>query len=252
MAPARTQFGSMTLLGVWAHPDDESYLSAALMHRVVSIGGRVVVVTATRGEQGGAGADRHTLAELRERELRAAMSILGVTDVRFLGYADGECSSVDDDAATAVLTDIINEIQPDLIVTFGPDGITGHPDHLAVSRWTTIAERASGRERLLYATMTDQFLDQQDDLHSRLGVWMEGVPQPVAEDELELHLVPTPNERALKFRALRAHASQILPLIEMIGGEAFDGWWVDEFFRAPTAAEWSVAELTRGGTWLAR
>src|SRR5262245_47334102 len=82
MEPASTQSKSMTLLGVWAHPDDEAYLSAALMNRVVNSGGRVVLVTATRGELGGDTDDRQAFAAMRERELRNALAILGVTDVR--------------------------------------------------------------------------------------------------------------------------------------------------------------------------
>ena len=73
----------ITLLGVWAHPDDESYLSAVAMHRVAKAGGRVVLATATRGELGGSNHHPHHLAELREHELRTAMSVLEST-TRFL------------------------------------------------------------------------------------------------------------------------------------------------------------------------
>ena len=59
-------------------------------------------------------------------------------------------------------------------------------------------------------------------------------------------LIPTPRERELKRHALRAHASQIAPLIDLIGAEAFDGWWVDEFFRQPTDEEWSTAPELEG------
>ncbi|MGZ4724906.1 MAG: PIG-L deacetylase family protein, partial [Ilumatobacteraceae bacterium] len=117
-----------TLLGVWAHPDDEAYLSAATMSRVLSSGGRVVLATATRGERGGTD-DPQLLAEIRERELRRAMSIIGVDDVRLLGYADGECADADFDQAAGSIAALIDDVSPDLIVTFGPDGITHHPDH---------------------------------------------------------------------------------------------------------------------------
>ena len=128
----------ITLLGVWAHPDDEAYLSAATMSRVVSTGGRVVLATATRGELGGTG-DPQRLAAVRERELRQAMSIIGVDDVRLLGYADGECADADFDHAVRAIVAVIEAVKPDIIVTFGPDGITYHPDHIAVSSWTTAA-----------------------------------------------------------------------------------------------------------------
>jgi LmbE family N-acetylglucosaminyl deacetylase len=230
----------MTLLGVWAHPDDESFMSAVLMSRVLKVGGRVVLATATRGEAGGTG-DPEELAVLRERELRTAMAGLCVRDIRMLGYADGECSNADPEEAVRSIVALIEDVRPDVIVTFGPDGVTGHPDHIAVSRWTTAAAAALGHDRLLYVTMTDEFMAQHEWLHAELGVWMGGEPLSVAESDLALRLVPTPRERELKRRALRAHASQTSRLIDLVGADAFDGWWVDEFFRRPTAEEWSAA-----------
>ena len=238
----------MTLLGVWAHPDDESYLSAVLMSRVVKVGGRVVLASATRGEAGGSG-DTDELATLREHELRTAMASLCVRDVRFLGYGDGQCAYADAEEAIESIIALIEDVRPDVIVTFGPDGLTGHPDHIAVSMWATAAAAAVGHERVLYATMTDDFMRRHDSLHSDLGVWMGGEPEGVDPADLALHVVPTSRERMLKGRALRAHASQVSTLIDMIGDEAFDDWWVDEFFRRPTADEWATAE-SRRTSWL--
>ena len=240
----------ITLLGVWAHPDDEAYLSAVTMNRVVNAGGRVVLATATRGALGGDATDPRLLAELRDRELHAAMSNLGVDDVRFLGYADGECADAEFGEAVRSIAELIEDVQPDVIVTFGPDGITHHPDHIAVSGWTTAAAAAVGHQGLLYATMTDEFARQHDDLHTTLGVWMGGEPCPVPAEDLALHIVPTRRERELKGRVLRAHSSQISGLIEMIGAEAFDDWWVDEFFRRPTAAEFVTEHRVGAGSWL--
>ena len=227
----------MTMLGVWAHPDDESYFSAVLMSRIVKVGGRVVLAAATRGEAGGAG-DPEALAELRERELRAAMACLCVRDVRFLGYADGYCADADAEQAISSIVSLINEVDPDIIVTFGPDGITGHPDHIAVSGWVTAAAAAVGHEGLIYATMTDDFAERNDSLHSRLGIWMGDRPRTIPHEDLALFVVPTPRERELKNRALTAHASQVSPLVDLIGAEAFEGWSVDEYFRRPNVAEW--------------
>ena len=238
----------ITLLGVWAHPDDESYLSAVLMSRVLQVGGRVVLASATRGEGGGSG-DPDELAVQRERELRTAMAGLCVRDVRFLGYGDGQCAYADAEQAIESITALIEDVRPDVIVTFGPDGVTGHPDHIAVSMWTRAAAAALGHERLLYATMTDDFLQRNESLHSTLGVWMGGEPQAVHATDLALHIVPTSGERKLKGRALRAHASQVSTLIEMIGDEAFDEWWAEELFRLPTAHEWELA-ANRRTSWL--
>ena len=172
------------------------------MSRVLRVGGRVVLAFATRGEAGGVG-DPDALADLRERELRTAMAGLCVRDIRILGYADGECSNADADEAFRAITALIEDVRPDVIVTFGPDGVTGHPDHAAVSAWTTAAAAALGHDRLLYATMTDEFMIQHDALHSELGVWMGDEPSSVAESDLALRMIPTSGERELKRRALR-------------------------------------------------
>ena len=228
----------MTMLGIWAHPDDESYLSAVLMSRVLKVGGRVVLASATRGEGGGTG-DPDVLAEIRERELRAAMACLCVRDVRFLGYVDGGCADADAEQAICSIIALIKDVDPDIIVTFGPDGMTGHPDHIAVSGWVTAAAAAVGHEGLIYATMTDDFARRNDALHSRLGVWMaDGQPSTIPHEDLALYVVPIPRERELKSRALRSHASQVSTLVDIIGAEAFEDWWVDEYFRRPTVTEW--------------
>ena len=81
----------LRLLGVWAHPDDEAYLSAGLMARVVEAGGEVTVLTATLGELGFPEDDPRSLqerAEFRENEMRAAMGEIGVEDVRFLRWLE--------------------------------------------------------------------------------------------------------------------------------------------------------------------
>jgi len=238
----------ITLLGVWAHPDDEAYLSSALMHRVVEAGGRVVLLSATKGELGGA-ADGGELAERRADELRTAMSALGVNDVRFLDYADGRCREADSAEATRSIVDVIEAVEPDLIVTFGPDGITGHPDHIAVSRWTTRAAVVAGCRQLLYATMTAEFARRHQDLHDDLGIWMDGGPRTILSPDIAMHVVPTENERRAKAKALRAHASQTTSLIELIGDETFDGWWVDEYFRKPTAYELGARTSSGVGSW---
>ena len=227
----------MTMLGVWAHPDDEAFLSAVLMSRIVKVGGRVVVATATRGEGGGAG-DPEALAEIRERELRAAMACLCVRDVRFLGYADGQCADADAEEAICSIVALIEEIDPDIIVTFDPYGMTGHPDHIAVSGWVTAAAAAVGHEGLIYATMTNDCAERNASLHARLGIWMGDEPRTVPHEDLALYVVPTPRERELKNRALRAHASQVSRLVELMGAEAFEEWCANEHFRRPTFDEW--------------
>jgi LmbE family N-acetylglucosaminyl deacetylase len=129
-----------TLLGIWAHPDDEAYLSAGLMAKVRDVGGRVAVVTASRGELGTADPERwppERLGPLRERELMDSLAVVGVREHYWLGYRDGELPDVPvEDAVTRVVR-ILRKVRPDTVVTFGADGMTGHDDHRTVSRWVT-------------------------------------------------------------------------------------------------------------------
>src|SRR5689334_4399649 len=124
-----------TIVGIWAHPDDEAYLSGGLMALARDNGQRVVCVTATRGELGTpdpAAWPPDRLAAERTRELANCLAVLGVGEHHWLGYGDGECAGVDPDAAAARLGDLIGDVRPDTVLTFGPDGITGHPDHCTV------------------------------------------------------------------------------------------------------------------------
>ena len=222
-----------TLLGVWAHPDDEAYLSAGLMARFRRRGDRVVVVTATRGERGTSDPDAwppERLAALRERELRASLAAVGVSELRFLDFVDGECTWND---GTDLIAHHIADVRPDLIVTFGPDGMTGHPDHRAVSRWTTDAWLAGGRDATLwYATLDADFHRRWGALNEHFGLWADQ-PAPPCTSVAELaHRDRLPDDLLdLKLAALQAHASQTSGLIDAVGAATFRDWWRVESFR---------------------
>ncbi len=137
-----------TILGVWAHPDDEAYLSAGLMARAREWGQRVVVVTATRGERGTSDPLRwppRRLARVRQAELGASLAALGVSEHRFLDYVDGTLAAQDNVVGVRRIAAIMAEVVPDTIVTFGPDGLTGHSDHRRISTWTMLARMLSAR-----------------------------------------------------------------------------------------------------------
>jgi LmbE family N-acetylglucosaminyl deacetylase len=236
----------LTLLGVWAHPDDETYLSAALMRRVVAQGGRVVLVCATRGEQGtdDPEADRRALGARRERELRAAMSHLGVHDVWVLGHPDGACAEVDVEAAAAPLAAVMAATRPDLVVTFGPDGITNHSDHVAVGHWATRAwlqTQPAERGRLLYAAMTDSFVARHRAAYPEVPLTIEGEAASVPDADVALRVVPSDDEARRKQAALWSHESQIGWLVELLGAERLHDWWLTETFRLPTAQDLAAA-----------
>lgn len=238
------------LLGVWAHPDDEAYLSAAMMARVTDSGGSVTVVTATRGEQGTADPDHRGTAAfgaLRETELRASLAELGVTDLRVLGLPDGRLPEVGAEEPVAGIAATIAEVDPDVVVTFGPDGITWHPDHCTVSGWTTRAWATSGHSSaLLYAAMTDDFADRHADRHARAGLfadWGPGHPATIPRADVALECAMTPRELARKRRALDRHASQIGAVVGAFGEQGYLEWLHQETFRRPTAAELEIGAV---------
>lgn len=219
------------VLGVWAHPDDESFLSAGLMVSALRRGERAVCVTATRGELGIQDAERwpsERLVEIRTAELEESLRILGVTEHHWLDYPDGGCASVDPEEAIEKLVPIFNEVAPASVLTFGPDGMTAHPDHMAVSRWTTEAfERAAPQgSRLYYATMTqdwvDEFLPALPD-PSLIMMDPEAAIPVCDPSELVIDYRPPDDIFDLKTLALRAQASQIGTMIQIFGDpRAFD------------------------------
>ena len=227
-----------TLMGVWAHPDDEAYTSAGLMAEFRQRGDRVVVVTATLGEHGTGDPEQwppHRLAPVRHAELRNALAALDVDELHVLGYEDGACELHDGtDAIARVMTDI----EPDLIVTFGPDGITGHPDHQAVSKWATDAWMATGTNAdLWYATFSPDWHRQWGALNTQIGLWSDQPEPPTTEPEdLAYSAALLDGLLDRKMAALRAHASQTHPLIEMVGHDIYREWWRTESFRSASSA----------------
>jgi LmbE family N-acetylglucosaminyl deacetylase len=226
-----------SLLGVWAHPDDEAYLSSALMASVRRSGGRVTVATATRGEHGTPDPDRYPpekLARIREQELMESLALIDVSEHEWLGHGDGSLPDVPFETGVAQVAALIERTRPDVIVTFGPDGMTGHPDHQTVSAWVTEAWQRSGRRGALwYATTTPAFQEEWDELHRRLDIWFDGALPPVTPaHELALELVCDQDLLDLKYQVLRAHASQTAVLEELLGTDVFRAWWSREFFVA--------------------
>lgn len=225
--------GCGTLLGVWAHPDDEAYLSAGLMALAREAGERVVVVTATAGEQGAADpADRgQGLGRLRRRELRAALAAVGVREHTVLGLPDGGCAAVPPGDGAAFVRGWIAAVRPDTIVTFGSDGMTGHDDHRAVHRWVTDAWRQAGEPGvLLYATLTPAFHARWGQLNEQVGLW-EREPPNTAEADVAL-TVDCTAVIDRKVAALDAHASQTAALAEAVGHGTLRDWWATEWFAA--------------------
>lgn len=228
------------LLGIWAHPDDEAYLSAGLMAKTIDSGGVVTLVTLTDGEEGFPSDDPRPATErARQRrvELRAAMEAIGVTDVRFLGIPDGAVAQCDNASVVDSLSQLIEDVNPDVIVTFGPDGITGHEDHIANSEIVTQAWLESRRGQLWYAAKTTDWLETWRDLHDEFGVWMTEEPTGVAGDEIEFIVDMRGAELSRKRAVLAEHHSQTAGLSAAFGEERYRRWISEEAFRFPTKLE---------------
>jgi LmbE family N-acetylglucosaminyl deacetylase len=136
--------GKFRLLAVLAHPDDESLGFGGTLAKYAAEGVETYLVTATRGERGrfgalGKGGDPNEVGRVRESELRAAAAVLGVREVCVLNYPDGAVDQVGAKVAIHAIAGHIRRVRPHVVVTFGPDGAYGHPDHIAVSQFTTAA-----------------------------------------------------------------------------------------------------------------
>jgi LmbE family N-acetylglucosaminyl deacetylase len=231
-----------TILSVWAHPDDESYCCAGLMATAVRNGHRVVCITATRGEQGSTDTDRWAngpeLAEVRTRELAACLAEIGVREHLWLDYPDGGCADVDAAQAIARIKEVADDLQPDTVLTFGPDGGTYHPDHIAVSNWTTAAVEGSAA-RLLYTSVTprwqtaiEQFVDP------KLVMMTDDEPLVHPQEHLAVHVLLEGGLLEMKYRAMLCQESQIGPLMSLLGPDKYRDILAEEAFRDGRLRPW--------------
>ena len=149
-----------TLLAVLAHPDDESFGIGGTLAKYAAEGVHVVLACATMGEAGeikdpGMGTEEQ-LAEIRERELRCACDVLGISELHLLGYRDsGMAGTPDNDDPRALvqadpaevvgkIVRVMRQVRPQVVVTFEEGGGYGHPDHMAIHRHTVAAFHAAG------------------------------------------------------------------------------------------------------------
>jgi LmbE family N-acetylglucosaminyl deacetylase len=243
------------ILGVWGHPDDEAWLSAGLMMTAIAAGRRVVCLTATKGEAGFPDDDPRSpdeRAAVRETEMAASLSIIGVTEHRYLGYADGGCAQVPDDEPVQAIAALIDEMRPAVVLTFGPDGGTGHFDHVAVCRWATeaVARAARPDVQLMYMTKSRAW---NDDFFAGIDpatvMMIEGMEiESVDDSELEVWYSCEGDILDRKVAAMRAQASQIEPFVEMVGVDRFRQLLREEFFRRPRDGDAEIlARMTELG-----
>lgn len=180
----------------YAHPDDETFLSACLIRRFADSGNPPALLLATSGDAGNkngayAHLPRMELGKLREREMKLAAEILKLDTVEFLRFPDGKLKEADEHSFLQGVIEFINKRQPAAVFTFPPDGGNFHPDHMAISRITTMAVVGGHcpSVRQLYYLMSDTLRT-------------EGRKPTFSVDTKPLWNV--------KAEAIRAHDSQIL------------------------------------------
>lgn len=223
-----------TILGIWAHPDDETYLSAGLMAQGVRNGGRVVCVTATRGEGGSMDEERWpsaTMGKVREAELMRCFEILGVTEHHWLDQLDVDMDTGLPEDGFARVRDIMADVQPDTILTFGPDGMTGHVAHMSVSAWAVRGLEEVGKPgaRVHFATYPQEWADEFVPIYNRFDVFRPGMPPITAPEDLSIAFVLPPELLELKLRAIEEHESQVGGMVAAFG---------EDIFRRAMYAEW--------------
>jgi len=238
-------------MAVLAHPDDESLGLGGVLARYAAEGVETTLVTATRGERGRLGTERPgaaVLAPIRERELHAAAAVLRLREVHFLDYLDGELAEADHLEATAKIAALLRTVRPHVVVTFGPDGAYGHPDHVAISQLAGAAVVAAADPTFagpadaaplpaapwpvakLYwmATTEGEWLAYQE-AFGDLSVKVDGTTRRAAPwpDWAVTTVVDTASHRATVWRAVRCHESQVsgYSRLEQLPDALRDGLW---------------------------
>ena len=244
---------------VFAHPDDDTYAVGGSLALHADEDVEVTVVLATSGDAGRIAdpslATRENLGRVREAEDVASWRALGLEpDVRFLRHADGGLAEVPRDELVDEIVRAFEAARPDVVVTFGPDGITGHADHVTVGDAATEAfhaARASGGAAfgfLLYTAIPESTLARLNEGLRERGLEPIDSAQPfmprgVADDEIGVR-VDGSESYERKLEALRCHRTQAemedVPFDlwpELLGTEAFVVAWPDRPRGDPVATD---------------
>jgi LmbE family N-acetylglucosaminyl deacetylase len=229
---------TLTLMAVHAHPDDEASSTGGVLALYSGQGVRTIVVTCTNGEFGDApgqvkpgqdGHDEQAVAELRLAELRQSAKILGVTHLELLGYQDSGMPEWDYkqrpeafcnvplDVVSGRIAGLIGTYEPQVVVSYDPDGMYQHPDHVHAALAAAAAVASAGTVAKFYQTamrgstwrkVWEALRELGEDIPERSLTPEER--QKLAEDELRITTsVDIRPELDRKREALMAHASQI-------------------------------------------
>ncbi len=234
-------------MGIWAHPDDESFMMAGLMAVAAQNGQTVVCITATRGEAGIQNEQKWpaaTLGDIRETELTSALKVLKVKHHHWLSFQDGCCCDVADETSVSKITALIKQYQPDTVITFPPDGVTGHWDHIAVNRWVNLAlnQDLGFSPVLYYAIFNCDQVDRFTAVINQKFKFYFNVEEPcrIPVEKCDMVLSFSPEIARLKFEALRVMPSQTESMFGMFDNAFLKkGLAVESFVSAQKDLRWA-------------
>jgi LmbE family N-acetylglucosaminyl deacetylase len=220
----------LILMAIFAHPDDEAFGTGGTLSKYAHEGVEVHLITATRGEAGQVAHPDITLTEplgvVRERELRAACECYGLTALHLLGYLDGQTTVAPQIEAVYRIVKLLRQIKPQVVMSFGPEGIYGHYDHLAVHRWATAAvELANDAEwwpeagplhevaKFYHRAMFEEQVSQIEEINGRNFVPIDGVPFPFSGYPAEkiTTVIDVSDYAQAKLNGIRCHTTQLHP-----------------------------------------
>jgi LmbE family N-acetylglucosaminyl deacetylase len=245
----------LRLLAVLAHPDDESLGLGGSLARYAREGVETHLVTATRGERGRFGDAPESPApdvvgRTREAELREAAAVLGIRSVHLLGYVDGDLDRADPAEAVGRIAEHIRTIRPQVMVTFGPDGGYGHPDHIAISQFATAALVRAGDpadstaslpphrvSKLYYMEWPPGKWEVYQTTFKRLRSVVDGVERPAVPwpEWMITTVVDTSEDWPTAWKAIQCHRTQLTiyaRLRDLPEDRHRILWGSQEFYRA--------------------
>ena len=223
------------ILLIFAHPDDESFIAAGLARRYADRGATMSLVTATRGDAGRVGEPplcrREELPALREKELRTAAGILGISEVHLLDYRDKHLAEAPAGDIRDALAGRIRRFRPHVVVSFDPNGMNGHADHVAISRFTLDAAAAAADPRWTAAGAQPHRV-QRLLWNSPVLPWEVTRPADLRREPGVDFVADVAAQRAAKAAALRAHRTQNVPINRcFFSKQDVDGILSVELFR---------------------
>ena len=194
---------ALRLLAILAHPDDETFRCGGTLAILAQRGARVQVLTATRGQAGSCGdpllCSRDELPTVRKRELRCACAALGIEPPRLLDYQDGHLAEADQETIVAEILAAAREVRPQVILTYGPDGVSGHPDHIAIGQYAAEVFRRADDVAALYTIAVPQSLANRLEMTQ-----LHAVPDQMISLTVDVSTV-----WEQKMSAIRCHATQL-------------------------------------------